>query len=385
MATKSKAQHLGNREDYQDAAAYLEDFGTLEGWEAPVGATYKTGEELMDFWKSAGVDKNNDGKLSAEEMKPQMDATLAYWNAKPKRSKMNAISEEVRRTMPYVAAVAPFAAPGSVLGGIAKGTSSLGKWGQLLTGGGKFAKNPLVNAAIKQAISKAAGGAGMDTLGNVMKYGAVGHGAADMFNKGIYAPQKIMQGEHDMINSKLEQMKQGGSKWTVGGLKDQKPDKYSLGGLDDPQAGNQWGLGKELDSLPQLGSDNEILKEIYNLQKYGFNPGAQGHGGAGYSTVPPNMPGGTRPPSGYGSGSGGAGGGSAKGSGAQNLLAMGLLTGMLGKAFEGDNKPSPAPSGGGGGTQYGGMPTYGNLVGFATTSDAIEDQKNRLKYGRRVG
>lgn len=376
MATKNKQQHLGNREDYQDAAAYLEDFGTLEGWEAPVGATYKTGEELMNFWKSAGVDKNNDGTLSAEEMRPQMDATLAYWNAKPKRNKMNAISEEFRRTLPYVAAVAPFAGAGSVLGSVAKGTSGLGKLGAILTGGGNFSKNPMVNMMIKQALSKAAGGAGMDTLGSVMKMGSMGHGAADMFNKGIYAPEKvrptmangITQGEHDWGKS---------DKYSLSSLGRGEPEKYTLGGLDDPNAGNQYGLSGSLPDLPPFGSDNETMQEILDLQKYGFNPGAPGHGGQRQSTTPRPIPGLSTT-----GGAGGMRGGGGTAGGGMNPVAMGLMTSLLGKAFEGDNKPSPAPAPAP--TGGAGLPTYGSLIGMATNRDAMEDQRNRLKFGRRT-
>jgi hypothetical protein len=185
----NKEKHLGNREDYQDLAGYIEEYGTPVGWEAPVGATYKNWGELEKFWKGAGVDKNADGELSMDEINPQMDATLAYWNTKPKRSKMSAISEEVRRTLPYIAAVAPFAAPGSFLGSIAKGTSSLGKLGALATGGGKLASNPIMNTLLKQAISKGIGGVdGLKTLGGTMKMGSLGHGVADYMNKGIYAP-----------------------------------------------------------------------------------------------------------------------------------------------------------------------------------------------------
>lgn len=375
----NKEKHLGNRADYQDAAAYLEDYGTLEGWEAPVGATYKTGEELMDFWKSAGVDKNNDGTLSADELKPQMDATLKYWNAKPKRSKMNAISEEFRRTLPYVAAVAPFAPAGSFLGSIAKGTSSLGKLGSIMTGGGKFAKSPIVNALIKQAISKAAGGAGMETLGKTMQFGSVGHGAADMFNKGIYAPQKIMAGDMPM-GTGAGGRAVGDSKYRLSDIGSERPDQYTLGGMNDPNAGNQYGLGGSLEDLPPLGSDNPDFQEILDLQKYNINPDAGKYGGQmGQIKLPP-IPG-----IGTGAATGGAkpGGGSASGGGAgggQNLLAMGLLTGMLGKAFEGDNKPAPAPPASPGTSN---LPSYANLLGFATTSDAIEDQKNRLKFKGR--
>jgi hypothetical protein len=175
----------------------------------------------------------------------------------------------------------------------------------------------------------------------------------------------------------------GGNKYSLSNMNTPQGEKYTLGGLDDPQAGNQYGLSGSLEELAPLGSDNPIMQEILKLQEYGFNPGAPGHGGQTPSTRPPAIPG-----LGGGAGTGTGtkpGGGSASGGGGNsmaNLAAMGLLGSVLGDAFKGDDKPAPAPATGGG---YGaGLPTYGSLIGMATTRDAIKDQENRLKYAGRT-
>lgn len=364
MATKNTALHYATQQDVQDAADWLDAYGTLDGWQSQNG-TGNTADSWKSIWHGMGVNVDDPQAIAH-----QLQVSGAQYAKGPQTAKIGKLTDP--KNLMMLASVAGAAIPG-VNTALAKAIGP--KAAGLLTGGAKFSNNPMTNMFGQALAAKLVPGYGQAAMIHNIG-GAVGLPGAQSTSQipGMagYKPQAMpniaggigawgqaaSQGAHDTVGAGGAQG--GGSSWM-------DAIKGAYGGI----TGDATGGGNWMDSL------KGAYGNVTGGSASGPGGNVSGHVGAGMGNAGGQVQGGgsTIPHQGgtqTGQTGGGAGGGLLSGGLGQAAL-MGLLTKYLDKA---DSKPSytgpTAPSG------ASSLPTYQSSLGLITNQDAAEDQRRRM-------
>lgn len=334
MATKNVALHNATLQDVYDAQDWLENYGTLDGWQSQNG-TGNSAQSWQSIWRGMGV------PMTPEGISKQLEFSRQQYESGPRKAKIGRLSDKAGEVLPYLAMAAQFV-PGV---GTALSSAVGPKVAGVLTGAAKFSNNPLMNYGAQALASKALPGLGKGFLIANMGKALNTPGAKAMSQipgmLGFLTPPPITGVRADLEQTNHSQNGTTSISSASGTGAGMLAGVLGEGGLKIPETTQiKW---EQLSALP--GGSSAPNSNMGQSQNNGI-----------LQHQPINSP-----------------------NAFNNTLGLGLLAGLVEKVFKKDDRTAPAPQ------PVASLPSYGNLLGMATNADAQADQRARLRaLGRRI-